>query len=605
MSETPKQSTASPDPEQPEVFHESFEANKKDGGASTRAGNGSGPAPHLTDYCTVNDAIEAALKRHWTLPRIMTSFLFGFVGVILGLLAALFGTNYIGQTRIFDEAKKSVDDMRTDGKDFSSKMLSLMTTALDRLSDAEQRVDTELETFRKSMDATHQLHGDEINRLTQNVEKLSAEHRTSIDSAKQQVGTCAAASAASLEILGLISQARDELYVAKDPRAAIKYLEQADRVEALAKKASPDSLEIGTVLSRLRPAVLMLKSEAHLRLTNYFEANALANELIGVYCATGECEFVDGYYYRGLSALHMASMEAASPEARTGLLRSCVEDLTKSLGTESMGSFRNVYLASALFELGQFEKSLSHLDQFLNAFPSDTNSRARLSSTIRAQIELATFWKRMAEFSRKNYDALTLFHCNIPPGAITESDGVLFERLLIRIIENRNSIITENTARADQLGLFGAIAMSSITRACGSAKQEVGSTCCGAAPDPAGYAAVEVEVLERYGLIDAVLLPPKSNDKSLGVTGPEGLEMIRAVLVSQQRTKTITMQDGRQVEQVYTVFVRQEQTAKFDSEATEIPWDHYLRSTQGQSVVVPEAVTEPQPAVPVPSASDT
>lgn len=358
-----------------------------------------------------------------------------------------------------------------------------------------------------------------------------------------------------------LEQSLDQMFNRQNPKRALFFADAALTLLHQSRSASPQGPLIQEVVDRYLPIVTLAKLECLWKLGDVAQVSQLAA------VAVDEYDCVDACYYDGLARLSLSLTATKDEDTRRSDLARAVDSLTKFVASTQDGDIAELFLAMALFDMGQFVTARDRADRFLSLFPSDADERRKLSTDVRGRISIGVVWRSMADFAvdRRSLPFGDTSSCTIDATAIGVPESQLFERSLERIIRERDEILP-NGHDAFVLGAFCTRILSSIRAA------RFEATGCGP----------PLDTDSRYLMAEYRVYPPLSNDRSLGIVDNGTLKMRLVTLMPHSISRT-RMVGGKPQEDTRIIELPVVERRDLDSLNASIPEARYIDYSWGES----------------------
>ena len=353
-------------------------------------------------------------------------------------------------------------------------------------------------------------------------------------------------------VISLLNVAQDQLYLGKNPRRALVYLnDAAEIIETSREHIDSADLESGVaermipIVGELNTSVQSLKADCFLALGDTGELKEVAKALV---CPEGKiCKNYEAHFYAGLVSLD--EMTHTDDETKIRELRDQAADqFRRSLQGASDRQQRHpslIFLAGLEVIRGDYRAAKIAAEQFHES-SDEPSDNVFLPSRIRTLGELASAWGAIAEFIRGDEPTLPeALTCSGSDASITPFEAELLESLFRHVIAERDVLIGgegDDTA-ADMLGNYCASTIAFLRSTCGEESHctDCGSDDGGCAPTEEEPKSVMDQLRETYELHPVESVGDVSNDASYGRIVGDRLLMSFRRMAPHQEEETYTV----------------------------------------------------------------
>jgi hypothetical protein len=233
------------------------------------------------------------------------------------------------------------------------------------------------------------------------------------------------------ESLWYVSRGEQELFVHKNLDRARSLADRAERL-LNAMPVGSESESFGKLGHPVRAAVWLLQGHCALHQPNglsLVESNLERLRKLPL------DDFRDVDLLDGVWRMHKASRELTDVALRMRLLKEAQDKLESGMANDRHGNKGLVYLSLAALDRRDFRLASESAKQFIDAFPTELERRARLGEEIQALLVVASCWEQLTLFledPHSNFKFAPLA-CNTDLASLADPDGRLCLTLLERI----------------------------------------------------------------------------------------------------------------------------------------------------------------------------
>lgn len=534
MSEKTSPSNLPIDPEVT-AYRSDFESNSKriDPELQTHSSLPSGvpvPTDQLAGRIT---ALEEKIEKHWDHPK-------AAFAAVCTLFALLTGVVLTAQWSASSEVRETTRTLEANAKE-----------AEKHLDEQFQQITRFQEDFRNEVKRAKQARDEDIE-LTLVVNR----------------------------ILVHTNRGRDALASQKDPGRARQFAIYAEEELNVARRKLPLDSASQKSLDNIAPMVWSLRMDASWNLGMLGEVERYAQQLVQTSSKDSA-----GRYFLALKKMGRASQYniTSNQAVKSSILEEVIRELHDISEAPDANSMSLIYLGIAYFDAGEYQTAIGIFDKFLAGFPGAESDQARYDAETHAQIGLAKAWSCLVKFITGDSFALAqTFDCNIDAAAIGKSDGQLIEGFLSAFVHRRDQLLTDeriaNAAALHAVWIISALRRSSRLGECDDYSSNVTTQRRSFDTNPRYlfediWLRVPDKVIDEFKLRREILLPPESQDLTLGRQQPDGSIAMRYVVrVEKVITKNYMNPGGQQATVEYAELIEQ----MYAADATDIPKRSYL-----------------------------